>query len=112
MNEVYGTSRPKKRINKILKQLRKLIKLSKLLRIQISHLSKLQKKIGVGGVWVQLLGGEGACGRVILVLRECIWNALVVLLVLPTYDNTGSLGSHPRRLVYLPGDCLPFACEG
>ena len=69
VNEVYGTSRPKKRINKILKQLRKLIKLSKLLRIQISHLSKLQKKIGVGGVWVQLLGGEGACARVILVLR-------------------------------------------
>ena len=30
--------------------------------------------------------------RVILVVRECIWNALVVLLGLSTFDNTGSLG--------------------
>ena len=26
-------------------------------------------------VWVQLMGGEGARARVILVLRQCIWNA-------------------------------------
>ena len=28
-----------------------------------------------GGVWVQLLGRQGAHARVILVLLECIWNA-------------------------------------
>ena len=32
---------------------------------------------GVGGIWVQL-GGQGAHARVILVLRECIWNAAAV----------------------------------
>ena len=29
---------------------------------------------GVGGVWIQLLGVQGARASVILVLRECIWN--------------------------------------
>ena len=38
---------------------------------------------GVRGVWVQLLEGQGAGARVILVLRECIWSAPVALLVLP-----------------------------
>ena len=33
---------------------------------------------------------------------ECMWNALVVLLGLPTFDDTGSLGSHPRRVFYRP----------
>ena len=47
-------------------------------------------------MWVQLLGGQVARARDILVLRECIWNALVVSLVLPTFDNKGFLGSPPR----------------
>ena len=54
---------------------------------------------GVGGVWVQLLGVQGAC--IILVLRECIWNAAAVSLVLPAFDDTGSLSS-PYQVVYPP----------
>ena len=46
----------------------------------------------MGGVWVQLLGVKGARSRTILVLRECIWNVLVVSFVLPAFDDTGSLG--------------------
>ena len=38
-----------------------------------------------GGVWVQLLEDEEARARVILVLRECIWNASAVSLVLPHF---------------------------
>ena len=56
----------------------------------------------MGGVWVQFLGGQGACTRVILALRECIWNVPAVSLVLPVFDDTGSLGS-PRQVVYHPG---------
>ena len=37
-----------------------------------------------------------------LVVRECIWNALVVLHGLPTFDDTGSLGYTPYRVVYHP----------
>ena len=48
---------------------------------------------GIRGVWVQLLGGLGTCVCVILVLRECIWNAPVILLVLPAFDSVSSLGS-------------------
>ena len=55
-----------------------------------------------GGVWVQLLGGQGAYAHVILVLCECIWNAPVVLLVLPAFDDTGSLGSPPVQVVSSP----------
>ena len=62
------------------------------------------------GVWVQLLGGQGDRARVILVLRECIWNGLAVSLVLLAFDVTGSLGNPPRRVVYPPGDCLLFPC--
>ena len=62
-------------------------------------------------MWVQLLEGGGARARVILVLRECISNALGVSLVLPNFDDTNSLGS-PRQVVYSPGstlgDCLLF----
>ena len=50
--------------------------------------------------------------RVILVLRECIWNVPAVSLVLPAFDDTDSLGFPSRWVVYLPGsalgDCLPF----
>ena len=57
----------------------------------------------MGDVWVQSLGGQGARARANLVLCECIWNALVVSLFLPTFDITGSLGSPPRHVVYPPG---------
>ena len=57
---------------------------------------------GVAGVWVHLMGGQGAYARVILVLHECIWNAPAVSLVLPAFDHTGSLGSLPRQVVYPP----------
>ena len=56
---------------------------------------------------------EGSRARAILVLRECIWNAPVISLVLPAFDDTESLGS-PHQVVSLPGstlsDCLPFTC--
>ena len=57
--------------------------------------------MGWGGVWVQLFGDQRACARAIIVLRECIWNALAVSLVLPAFDDTGSVGSSPRR-VFIP----------
>ena len=72
---------------------------------------------GVGGGWVQLSKGQGGNARVIFVLHECIWNAPAVLLVLPAFDDTGSLGSPPCQVVYLPwfngstlGDWLTFPC--
>ena len=46
-----------------------------------------------------IVGGLGPRIRVILVLRECIWNAPAVSLFLPTFDDTGSLGSLPRQVV-------------
>ena len=46
-----------------------------------------------------MLGGQGARALVILVLRECIWNVAAVPLVLPTFDDTGSLAFPPRRVV-------------
>ena len=55
---------------------------------------------GVGGVWVQFLEGQGDCACAILVLLECISNALTVLLVLAAFDDTGSLGSLPHQVVY------------
>ena len=59
-------------------------------------------------------GVQGTRDRVILVLRECIWNTSVVTLVLPGFNTAGSLGSPPRQVVYPPGsilgDCLPFPC--
>ena len=57
----------------------------------------------VGEVWVQLFGGRGAHARVILLLRECIWNVPAVSLVLSVFDDTGSLGFPPRWEVYPPG---------
>ena len=50
--------------------------------------------------------GQGARARVILVLRECIWNDPMGSLVIPAIDDTGSLGS-PRQLVYPPSSMLP-----
>ena len=49
-----------------------------------------------------MLGGQVACARVILVLCECIWNAPPVPLVLPAFDDAGSLGSPPRPVVCPP----------
>ena len=60
----------------------------------------------MGGVWFQLLEGQGACTPVILVIRERIWNAPAVSLVLPAFDDAGSLGS-PRQVVYPPGSLVP-----
>ena len=57
-------------------------------------------------VLVQLLGSEGARARVISVLCECIWNAPAVVLLLPAFDDSGSLGSPPRRVVYTRGSTL------
>ena len=56
-------------------------------------------KYWMAEVWVHwLVVGKPAV--VILVVRECIWNALVVLLDLQTFDDTGSLGYPSRRAVY------------
>ena len=41
--------------------------------------------------------------RVILVLGECNWNTSAVSLILPAFDDTGSLGSPLRQVVYPPG---------
>ena len=66
----------------------------------------------MGGILVSIVGDEGPRACIILVLRECIWNAPAVSFVFPAYDDTGSLGSPPRRVVFPPGstlgDCLPF----
>ena len=57
----------------------------------------------VGGVWVPFWGGgKGDCDRVILLLREYIWNAPAVSLVLPGFGDTGSLGSPLRQVLYPP----------
>ena len=42
-------------------------------------------------VSVQLLRSQKARARIILVLRECIWKAPPVSLVLPAFNGTGSL---------------------
>ena len=54
---------------------------------------------GVKGIWVQLLRGQGARARVVLVLREGIWNVPVVSLVLPAFDDTSSPGYPPLGVV-------------
>ena len=51
-------------------------------------------------------GAQGARARV-LVLHECIWNAPVVSLVHPAFDDTGSLGSPPGQVVHHPGPMVP-----
>ena len=64
-------------------------------------------------------GGEPGFRRPALVLfffSECIWNAPAVSLVLPAFDETGSHGSPPRRVVYHQsvstlGDFLSFSCS-
>ena len=51
-------------------------------------------------------GVRGAYICVILVLHECILSAVVVLLFLPDFDNTDSLGYPPHWVVY-PRDLDP-----
>ena len=47
--------------------------------------------------------------RVILILREFMWNAPAASLFLPAFDVTGSLGSPQRWVVYPnPGSMVPF----
>ena len=53
-------------------------------------------------------GGQGALARVILVLRECIWNMPAVTLDLSTFDDASSLGFIPRQVVYPPGSMVPW----
>ena len=59
-----------------------------------------------------IVGGQGTHVRVILVLSECL--EYVRGLACPPFNDTGSLGSPSRRVVYPrgyhPGDCLPFPC--
>ena len=62
---------------------------------------------GVGGVWVQSLECRGTRAPVILVLREFIWNATEVSLVLLNLEYTGSLGSPPPQVVHPPGSIVP-----
>ena len=47
-------------------------------------------------------GGQVAHAQVI-VLCECFWNAPTVSLVLPAFEDTGSLSFPPRQVVYPPG---------
>ena len=61
-------------------------------------------------------GGQGDRARVILVLRECIWNASAVSLVLPALDDIGSMcflrvkcGLSPCLNGSTLGDCLLFS---
>ena len=55
---------------------------------------------------VQLLRGEGAHARIILTLRESIWNAPAVSLVLPAFHDNGSLAFPPRRVTYPFGSTM------
>ena len=65
------------------------------------------------------MGCSVARARVILVLREYIWNAPTVPLVLPAFDGTDSLGSlsqmvsgglSPWFYGSILGNCFPFSC--
>ena len=67
----------------------------------------------MGGVCVHWLGVQEVRGSITLGIRECIRNALGFFLVIPTFDDTGSLGYPSRRMVYRPsvstlGDSFPF----
>ena len=57
----------------------------------------------ISGAMFVYLGVHGASACVIVVLRECILNVPAVSLVLSTYNDTGSLGSPPRQVIYSPG---------
>ena len=67
----------------------------------------INSEVRGGGLGSVVEGLGGASAHVILVLCESIWNAATVRLVLPAFDDTGSLGSPPRRVVYPPGSMVP-----
>ena len=50
------------------------------------------------GSWVKLSGRRGDHVHVILVVHECIWDALVVTLGLLVFDDTDSLGYPTLRV--------------
>ena len=54
-----------------------------------------------------MLGGSGVRACVVLVLLVYIWNASGVSLVLPTFDDTGSLGFSRRQMVRPNGSMVP-----
>ena len=58
-------------------------------------------------MWVQLCRGPRARACVILVLRECIWNAPTASLVFPDFDDIGSLGYSLSQVVYPPLSMIP-----
>ena len=63
---------------------------------------KIYTKDRVGGVWGQFLEGfRGA--KFVLIL----FYVNVSRMYLPTFDDTGSLGFPPRRVVYPPGSMVP-----
>ena len=64
--------------------------------------------MGWGSLGSIVGGGEGARALIILVLHECTWNAAAVSLVLPAFDDTGSIGSPPHHMVYPPGSMVPL----
>ena len=49
-----------------------------------------------------IVEGQEDRAHVILILRVCIWNAHAVSFVLAAFDDTGSLSSPPRQVVYSP----------
>ena len=67
---------------------------------------------GVGDSGFNCWGGEVTRARIILVLRECIWNSFAISLVIPAFGDTDSLCFPPRRVVFplgfTLGDCLLF----
>ena len=72
----------------------------------------------VGGeVWVQLLGGQIPALVLFLFYEKVSGMRPRSRLSLPTFDDTGSLDSPLRQVVYplVPcytlDDCLPFPCE-
>ena len=64
-------------------------------------LEEVKTGFGNGSTLVRGRGGFFGTG-VILVLSERIWNAPEFSLFLQAFDDTGSLGSHPRQVVYPP----------
>ena len=54
-----------------------------------------------GGVWVQLLEGQGAMLELFLFYVNVSMPS--VSYILPTFDDTDSQGSPPRKVVYPPG---------
>ena len=54
-----------------------------------------------------VVGPGGKSTHVILVLSEYIWNAPVVLVSLPAFDDTVSLDSPLHQVVYPPGSMVP-----